>query len=132
MCQRGQGVVRQMFETFDDPTLRGFVVWLPMLEGDNVETARERASLFQDRRVALGWDPQRRIGDGFGRMLGLRGTSWDVYLLYPAGARWDDADPPVPDFWMHQLPEIVGAPAALRLDAATLERELRGLLADVG
>jgi hypothetical protein len=29
-------------------------------------------------------------------------VAWDLFLLYEVGRVWRD-DPPVPDFWMHQL-----------------------------
>ena len=128
MCQLGQAVVQQLFEKFDHKNLRGLITWLPMLEGDDAEAARRQSELVQESRVSKGWDAQRRIGDLFAQTLGLRSTAWDVYLLYPPGVRWDDAEPPEPAFWMHQLPETVGADSKLFLDADRLAGELRRLL----
>lgn len=128
MCQRGQGVVQKLFERFDDQNLTGIVIWLPMLPGDDVAAAQRQAALVNDPRILKGWDPARHIGDAFMPILGLNGTAWDVYLLYDRATRWDDAEPPRPDFWMHQLPEIAGAPSALTLDVDTLERGTRRLL----
>ncbi len=128
MCQLGQVVVQQLFETFDHKNLRGLITWLPMLEGDDAEAARRQSELVQESRVTKGWDAQRRIGDLFAQTLGLRSTAWDVYLLYPPGVRWDDSEPPQPAFWMHQLPEVLGADSNLFLDAYRLAGELRRLL----
>ena len=128
MCQLGQAVVQQLFETFDDKNLRGLITWLPMLEGDDAEAASRQSELFRESRVSKGWDAQRRIGDLFAQTLGLQSTAWDVYLLYPPGVRWDDAKPPQPAFWMHQLPEVMGADSKLFLDADRLAEELRRLL----
>ena len=129
MCQRGQGVVQRLFETFDDKGLRGFIVWLPMLRADNAETANARAALVQDQRVVKGWDARRAIGDLFASMLGLSCPAWDVYLLYPPGVPWHGDQPPRPSFWMHQLPEAVGADPTRLLDAEGLAGEVRRLLA---
>jgi len=128
MCQLGQVVVQQLFETFDHKNLRGLITWLPMLEGDDAEAARRQSELVREGRVTKGWDGERRIGDLFAQTLGLRSTAWDVYLLYPPGVRWDDREPPQPAFWMHQLPEALGADSKLFLDADRLARELRRLL----
>ena len=128
MCQRGQAVVQGLLETFDDKGLRGLVAWLPMLPDDNAEAAQTRSELFGDARVTQGWDAQREVGNLFSQMLGLQGTAWDIYLLYPPGVRWDGEEPPQPAFWMHQLPEVVGADRSRFLDPDKLANELRGLL----
>ena len=128
MCQRGQAVVQGLFETFDDERLRGLITWLPMLEPDDADTAQLRSALVNDQRIVKSWDAQRRAGDLFARTLGLKGTAWDVYLLYPPGARWDGDEPPLPSFWMHQLPEVVGADRSLFLDPDRLSAELRRLI----
>lgn len=130
MCQRGQGVVQGLFETFDDNRLRGLIAWLPMLPDDNAKTAQTQSVLFGDARVTQGWDGKRDVGDLYAQMLGLQGTAWDVYLLYPPGVPWVGEQPPHPSFWMHQLPEIVGAPPKLFLDPDKLASELRGILDD--
>ena len=99
-----------------------------MLEDDDAEAARRQSELFREGRVSKGWDAERRIGDLFAQTLGLRSTAWDVYLLYPPGVRWHEAAPPQPAFWMHQLPEAMGADSKLLLDAGRLAGELRLLL----
>ena len=129
MCQRGQGVAQELFEVFDDESLRGLIVWLPMLPDDNAQAACAQSELVQDQRIVKGWDARRAIGDLFASMLGLRCPAWDVYLLYSPGARWDAAEPPRPAFWMHQLPEAVGADPTRLLDAEGLAGEVRRLLA---
>lgn len=63
MCQRGQGVVQGLFETFDDNRLRGLIAWLPMLPDDNAKTAQTQSVLFGDARVTQGWDGKRDVGD---------------------------------------------------------------------
>ena len=128
MCQRGQGVVQKLFGRVDDQRLRGIVIWLPMLPGDDIAAAQKQSSLVNDPRILKGWDPARHIGDAFMPILGLSGTAWDVYLLYDRSAHWGSQAPPQPTFWMHQLPESAGAPGDQTLDIDTLEREMRRLL----
>ncbi len=128
MCQEGQAVVRRIFEEARATDLRGFVVWLPMLPGDSAETAVTQSQAFQDRRVTQGWDAERRIGDLFTKTLKLTRTAWDVYLLYPPYVTWKDQGPPLPAFWMHQLPSDWGVDQELRLDPARLSHEVFGLL----
>lgn len=77
------------------------VVWLPMLAGDDEDGARTIAASFAGTRVQRWWDPGRALGRALGQDLGLRppAIAWDVYLVYPAGARL--GDPPLD--WTHQL-----------------------------
>ena len=128
MCQEGQAVVRGIFEKASTTDLRGFVVWLPMLPGDSAETAVTQSQAFQDRRVIQGWDAERRIGDLFTKTLKLTRTAWDVYLLYPPDVTWKGSEPPLPAFWMHQLPSDWGANQELRLDSGRLSHEVFNLL----
>ena len=63
------------------------------------------------------------------RALSLREPAWDVYLLYPAGIRWETEVPPSPAFWMHQLSDPVAAEDRLLCrDPSRLGRELATLL----
>ncbi len=128
MCQEGQAVVREIFEKATDRDLQGFIVWLPMLPGDSIEAAATQSQAFQDRRMSQGWDGERQIGDLFAETLELTRTAWDVYLLYPPNVKWTEKRPPLPSFWMHQLPSEWGADQELRLDAARLSHEVLALL----
>ena len=40
---------------------------------------------------------------GYRETLSLPEDAWDVFLLYGPDARWDDARPPAPEYWAHQL-----------------------------
>ena len=128
MCRYGQGVVRAIFEEFDDENLKGFTVWLPIMDGDSAETARVETEAFGDQRMALAWDPESRAGKLFTKLLGLRRTLWDAYLLYPPGVKWEGAEPPQPTFWMHQLSVDYGVDPRLLLSPGKLSEEVRRLL----
>ncbi len=124
-------VVRKLLQDLPDLRLRALVAWVPMLPADSLAAAQAAGtSLPPDDRVAYGWDDAGALGDPFAQALGLSSRAWDVYLLYPAGARWDGALPPPPTRWMHQLSQPAGAaPPELRLNAAQLTAWARDVLA---
>lgn len=129
MCQSGHGVLKTVFGDTKSPDLKGFIVWLPMLRGDDEAAVAGQSATFHDDRVGEGWDQARRVGDAFARPLKLQGTAWDVYLVYDRDVRWDGVDPPTPSFWMHQLQEKVGADQKLCLNPARLKREVAARVA---
>lgn len=96
-----------------------------MLSADNLDAALAQEALFQDERVAQYWDPERVLGRLVSQTLNLATPiAWDIYLLYPPGARWEGDRLPVPDFWMHQLNERLD----LLLDPSRLEAEVRKVI----
>jgi hypothetical protein len=99
------------------PKLRIYLVWVPMLDGDNAEVARLEASLYQDRRIAHYWDEGGKLMTEMGRTLGLP-QAWDVYILYDKKAK-------APTFWMHQLDGVKAAPW---LDSMKLRGKVEDLL----
>lgn len=131
-CQQGQGVVKSVFEKFRSGRLKGFLIWLPILSSDSAPLARRQAEAFEDRRVVQRWDVDSRIGEAFAGSLDLRGTAWDVYLLYAPGVKWEGDAPPAPTFWMHQLPAQTGADSRLCLNPGRLMREVERLLEKTG
>ncbi|MGH9317227.1 MAG: hypothetical protein ACRD1P_08980 [Thermoanaerobaculia bacterium] len=131
-CQHGQGVIRSAFEKFRSERLKGFVIWLPILSSDSAPLATRQAEEFDDRRVVQRWDADRRIGETFAGRLNLRGTAWDVYLLYAPGVKWEGDTPPAPTFWMHQLTRQTGADSRLCLNPGRFLREVGRLLEKAG
>lgn len=107
--------------------LRGFVVWTPMVEGDDKPAAdAQKERLDKDPRLLGTWDPDRTLGRLLAPVLALSGRfAWDVYLVYGADAEWSGDAPPVPAVWMHQLD---AEPPSRRLDEAALAREVELLL----
>jgi hypothetical protein len=116
--------------TVDDPSLRAYVAWVPILPEDSLDAAREARSLVQDGRVSHFWDAERTLPALLAPLLGLPEgwPAWDVYLAYGRGARWTDA-PPAPSFWHHQLGDQVRAPV---LDGGAFGDGVRALLAGKG
>ena len=124
-CLRGAADIQaEVFDTIDSPDLRGFVVWVPKLNGreDNVAEATHTIS---DPRVTHYWDGDGYLVHAYDADLDLGQDAWDVYLLYGPDARWDDARPPAPRSWMHQLSDVEHP----TLDAATLATQTRAALA---
>jgi hypothetical protein len=106
-------------------TARVLVVWVPILDGDD-RAAAGAACAAGDPAARCFWDEGRHLSDALGRSLAIPGPAWDVYLVYPGGARWEDG-PPAPSSWMHQLsrPGPSGAP---RLDGEALRVRLEQLV----
>lgn len=126
-CQLGHALVGTLLERRPAADLEALVVWLPMVDGDDLESARRRNAAWSDGRAVAGWDAERRIADAFASALDLPRSAWDVYLVYPPGVRWVGEVPPVPEVWMHQLPY---APPDRRLVPVELSRTLDEVLTD--
>ncbi len=128
ICQYGQGVVRGLFEEIDAKALKGFALWLPVMQGDNAKSAQLESASFSDDRIQQIWDPERCFGELFAKTLRLKGIAWDVYLLYASGVTWSAEGPPEPTFWMAQLPTETGVDEKLLLNPGEFAHELFGLL----
>ena len=115
-----------MLEKVSDPRLRVYVVWLPILGFDGKKAAAAATGLIPDSRAAHFWDREQGIGKVYAKVLGLppEELAWDVYLLFPAGARWQ-AEPPLPAYWMHQ----VFYPSDNYLDGSKFRVEVEKLVA---
>ncbi len=103
-------------------------MWLPAMAGDDLESADKEAATFNNLRVAHFWDSERVLGDLFSKVLNIEGSAWDVYFLYAPGVTWEGQQPPVPTFWMHQLPASTGTDWRLQLNASAISEELLKLL----
>ena len=129
ICQKGQRVVQSVFSKYpNDARLRGFVVWLPMLPSDSKEAAGAQAASFVDQRLVQQWDGERASGNLMAKTLALKGSAWDVYLLYAPGVKWTGEQPPTPTFWMHQLRAEDGADQRACLNPAVFVGKVTALL----
>jgi mercuric ion transport protein len=127
-CQRGRGVIAEMFDQQRSEKLAGFVVWLPMKPKDSANTAWLESEKLKDERINVrGWDGDRKIGHLFAKPLKLSTTAWDVYLVYAAGVKWEGNQPPQPSYWMHQL-QGQGADRMLCLNPAALSSQVQKYL----
>jgi len=125
MCRWGFSNIKKTLESVTDDRVSAYVVWLPIFGGDFRGEARKLSKSFPDKRVTYFIDAQSRTGELWERILKTeREIAWDVYLLYAPGANWVD-EPPLPDFWMHQLGGVTKAP---RLNQSTFTSKLKDML----
>jgi hypothetical protein len=76
-----------------DPALRVLVVWVPFLGGSR---GAINPSIFPDSRVTSLWDQKALSSQWFSQhVTGQPGPTWDYYLLFPAGARWEAVPGPI-------------------------------------
>jgi copper chaperone CopZ len=126
-CAHGAQAVREaLLREGAPPALEVFVVWSPMLAGDDEAAARAAATLF-DARVLQYYDPARRAGTAFrsqvfpeavaqmrrslppGHFLAQRFATrdpaqpeWDIYLFFGRDAEWT-AEAPRPARFVRQV-----------------------------
>jgi hypothetical protein len=109
-------VQRGVFEKITDERFRAYVIWIPMFRGHERDVPGATREV-PDPRALHYWDGGSSSMRAVRASLGLSEDAWDIFLLYPPGATWEGANPPAPDFWMHQL----GSPAKPRVDGPFLE-----------
>ena len=101
------------------PALRTYLVWVPVLMARESHVANGTNAVKQPG-IAHYWDGHSALVRGYMQPLGLSQLAWDVYMIYGPDAQWGEEGPPVPDFWMHQLPGV----DAPRLDAEAFTSRL--------
>lgn len=120
-------VQRYVLEEVADPRLRAYVVWGPMLDKETEADARVATRFIQDPRLTHFWTDSDGVALLFKGPLGLtEADAWDTFLLFPSGARWDEAAPR-PSSFMHVGKPL---PKERRLNALRLAAETRALLDD--
>jgi hypothetical protein len=120
-CLRGTADLQtQVFDGIASPNVRALVVWVPKLRGRERDVD-EATHTIPDPRAVHFWDGDSYLVHAFNATLNLGQDAWDIYLLYGPNARWDTAQPPVPQSWMHQLSGVDHP----KLDAATLAEQVR-------
>jgi copper chaperone CopZ len=120
--------MQAVLKNVSDERLRAYVIWEPMLTSDDRAAAVERSGEFTDPRVTYFWDGDQLTGKAWQRVLGTSRLAWDVYFLYGAQTRWD-AEPTVPEFWMHQLGGAEDK--APFLDASRFEAKVKELVGTI-
>jgi hypothetical protein len=95
MCRAGaRWVQEEILAKHLAPTLRVYVVWLPMVWSDTRQAWE--SSVLADPRVLHLWDEKRITGQWFAEHIGgYRGISRDIYYVYGPEARWDLAPSPL-------------------------------------
>jgi hypothetical protein len=91
-------------------SLAPIIVWIPMVDGDELPAAEEASARFRELALPQFWDGSKALGGAVARSLGVsQWTAWDVYLFYPPGAEWTDAGIPAPEAALAQSGDVVVA-----------------------
>lgn len=126
-----RGVVESAINAYPKADISVIIVWIPMLPSDNEAAARQASSMFDDARVHLLWDANRRSAIAVSRDVFPRWAKdgadslprdhtlceslksragmppekrplWDIVLFYAKGTEWTDG-PPKSDHWAKQI-----------------------------
>lgn len=117
---RGVSALDRALAGIPDVPVRVHVVWLPVFPSDLVP-GRQKHRPVSDPRIVQSWDPDRGVSE---RLLAFARSSpewlseeeratvadpdtvlWDMVLVWPPGARWDELPQPV----FHASPFIEAA-----------------------
>jgi hypothetical protein len=111
----------------NDPAVRVYVVWVPMLEMDEAAAVAEAMKYMPDQRVSHFWDAKGVLKEAYANVLQFDEgqPAWDVYFAYGRDAEWKADRPPDPTYWMHQLGQLG---QERRLDADKFAIEVNKLL----
>jgi hypothetical protein len=84
------------------------VVWVPMLVGDDLPSAKDASEQILGPSTPQFWDGGQRLGKKVAASLGAPGwTAWDIYLFYPPGAEWTANGLPKPEAALIQSNGVV-------------------------
>ena len=113
-------------EQLKNSHLRVYSVYVPILRGDDEASVPSAMKRLPDSRVVFFWDAKGELTQSYSRVLQLSEgrPAWDVYLVFDRAAEWK-AEPPVPNYWMHQLR---GVSPERRLDGDALAAEIKKTL----
>ena len=117
--------MKRVLKEVNNEDLKAYIIWMPILQGDNLDAAEKLANEFHDDRVTFFWDEEQYTGNIWRDVLNLnRNLAWDIYFLYGKEVKWGSV-PSNPNFWMHQLGGVTKAP---KLDKNIFEQQLLKLL----
>ena len=100
-----------------EPDLHILVVWEPILATDWKSPSSHNLARINDPRARQFWDPHHLVAGALNAIVKQnppqlkpaccfdKGFYWDAAILYPAGARWENA--PVSAFWNGPVYRII-------------------------
>ena len=74
LCQYGQGVIRELYENIDARMLKGFSIWLPIMDGDNSVSAEEQSAKFPVDRH----DSGKPEGENLRQSSAAKPFNWEI------------------------------------------------------
>jgi hypothetical protein len=124
-------VRESVLEAYPDADLAVAIVWINMMESDDSAAVASISKIFTDGRVQQFSDPNQVVGKAVAASLGAEGeVSWDTYLFYGPGLKWDIL-PPVPTEYMHQLYDYIWADQTKMRTGQDLLDGLRSAMAEL-
>jgi hypothetical protein len=127
-------VKQELVERYSSDSLTVFIVWSPMMPGDNEDAAREAAAMFDKANVTQFYDASRGVGNAFRhdvfpdayekafaslppdhwlresmpQMKSRYATSpeWDIYMFFDGDAEWKRV-PPHPTRFVRHLGRVI-------------------------
>ena len=98
-----RAVHEDIFRRFPDTDICASIVWIPILEKDNLDAALPSVKFLSDNRIQHFYDNNKNIGKTIADSIGWAGNvAWDIYLFYRPFVEWTEKAPK-PVYWMHQL-----------------------------
>lgn len=96
-------VREDVFEDYPNADISGSIIWIPILEKDNLNAALPSTKTLNDKRVHHFYDDRKIAGKIIADSVGWKGNvAWDIYLFYSPNVKWAESLPE-PNFWVHQL-----------------------------
>lgn len=125
-CQISARVIqRYALDAIADERLRVYVIWAPVDEGDDEESARRNTRLIPDPRATHFWAGNLALSQAYKAPLGVKtSVAYDVFLIFPPDALWQEPVP-IPPSFMHNRTDL---PAARKLSGPALRQELEQIL----
>ena len=99
-------------------------MWVPSLPADKEDRVPAATAKLPDERASHYWDGKGELKLAYQRVMKMDEPAWDVYYVYGRDDEWKD-DPPMPDYFMHQLGSL---PPDRMLDGDKLADQIRKLL----
>jgi hypothetical protein len=126
-CKEGYLALQNILSREQSNQLSIYIIWLPILPGDNLNSAIVQSSELADKRAVQLWDNRLITGNLWKSILDYpQEITFDVYLLYDKNSRWFNGIG-IPNFWMHQSSGISNVP---KFDKNTLEEKIKKFLSD--
>lgn len=125
-CQVSARMIqRYVLDAIADERLRVYVVWAPIDEGDDEESARMDTRLISDPRATHFWAGNLALPQAYKGLLGTKNSvAYDVFLIFPPGALWQEPAPLPPSFMHFRL----DLPASRKLNGPALTKEMQEIL----
>lgn len=107
----GTRAVREaLLDPPDMRDLRISIVWVPMLDDDELPIAASGSAQFAKWHVTQYWDGKKHFSEAMLSSVGFpESSAWGTYLYYQAGSTWDEQGVPRPDIVIKEVYGVIVA-----------------------